>query len=337
MCRSPCAIIGLAIAVAIIETLLWQKRGWFADEAAWYWQSKAEMIEDGQLEGDVAILGTSVSFHGLDPTRINAQTRSELRVVSLALNGLRLQHQAQTLRRYLESGNAPRWLILELREATVERDSWVSGPYWRFWATWPEFCESRFYYWEPSRAVDFFAHRVFASYAYRRAIDNWFFACVRGRHLEETYRARNIDIAQEMRSHKGFNKGGFTYCLQAGDVPEPQSRPFELNIAGDHWLRHILSLCRRHSIAVAILEPPTPDFVTEDRKRSGFDTQIDAYIRSLSLEFPDIWTGTIEPRGYDLTDFADDHHMSYRGADRLSSDVAHWVDQLNVEDCARTD
>src|SRR6476619_2517110 len=70
--RTRVAAIVFCLAVFVIEAFVGAERVWFADLAAWQWESKRALIDAGQLDGDVAIFGTSVLFHGLDPSAANA-------------------------------------------------------------------------------------------------------------------------------------------------------------------------------------------------------------------------------------------------------------------------
>jgi hypothetical protein len=114
----------------------------------------------GALDGDVAIFGTSVLFHGIDPAVANQRLARPHRVVNLSLNGMMLQHQTQLLREKASEPNPPSLLVLELRARHRHRDSWTTGPYFRFWASATEFFESRFYYWQPRLALTFASQRV---------------------------------------------------------------------------------------------------------------------------------------------------------------------------------
>ena len=95
------------------------QRQWFADLAAWQWESKRDLI-DGCAQGDVAIFGTSVLFHGLDPSAANSNQSPT--VVNLALNGA-LQHQTQLLRERLSLGIPSVAVLVPPRESNGQLDS----------------------------------------------------------------------------------------------------------------------------------------------------------------------------------------------------------------------
>ena len=207
--RVPAAAIAFVIAVICIEIGVSTHREWFADLAAWQWEVKRTLVADGTLDGDVAVFGTSVLFHALDPTVANRALGGGTRVVNLALNGMLLQHETQLLRERLASPKPPSVIVLELRNAVVERESWIRGPYFRFWASWSNFLESRFYYSNPSLALSFAEYRLLPSFRYREALDNWIFDSLRSHGVARHTRDRNRATAAEMRDHIGMVRADF--------------------------------------------------------------------------------------------------------------------------------
>ncbi len=328
--RVPWAAIGTVLVIGCVEFVLRSNREWFADSAAWQWQSKSELIESGKLHGDIAVIGTSVLFHSVDPAELNARSRTERRVINLALNGLQLNGQYHLLSRYLDGGNDPEFVLLELSRVDVERERWISGPFWRDWATWPEFLSSRSYSFEPSLAIPFAANRALTSFSYRRALDNWVFACVRSGGLDTSYRDRNRQITSDMDRHLGFSPGSFDRSMTEADIPPGESRPWRQTRAGAIWLEHILDLCDRHGIEVWILQPPVPPFVAQERRRDGFRAGFVALVADLRQRYPRLGLEVLEPTGYELADFADHRHFSPQGSRKLCRDLVPWVDSLTV-------
>jgi hypothetical protein len=322
--KCPWAAIGLSIVVCLIEMCLWSQREWFADQAAWQWQAKSELIYAGELEGDVILIGTSVTFHGIDPQPVNNDLDERAKVVNLALNGCRLQHQYQLLNRYLSRYESPRLLVVEFRNPTVPHDSWTSGPYWRFWGSFDELSDSRLWRREPNRFLEAATSRLLASYAYRRALDNWIFSSGRQLKFDGAYLDRNRARLDEMRSHVGFVQGTGD-ALTPDAALETQDRRFRVDRGGDLWLRRIFALCQSHDIKVSLFRPPAPSFVEEARRRAGYDEELSKYVATLSLDFPLSELQVFAPRGYDLTDFADDHHLSHAGSTRLTLEFRQWL------------
>ena len=323
--RWPLAALLFVLSVIGIETLLWCSRDWFSDRAAGHWQSKQALIEAGQLDGDVAVLGSSVTFHSVRAPDVETLTGSEYRVVNLALNGLHLQHQTQLLRRYLEDQQLE-LLVLELRHARVPRRTWLSGPYWRFWARADEFSESCFWFEEPSLIVPFVGNRLLASFAYRKSIRNCLSVCFHSRSLNPKYRDRNREARREMAAMQGYGSPNSGLSMEIDAVPEPMERLWEESDVGRAWLDEILRLCAARSIRVAILLPPCPPFIEADRKRSGFYDGFHGLLEQLRRTHPELGLELLAPRGYALADFSDDHHFSTSGSRRLTEDFATWLD-----------
>lgn len=315
-------------AVVVIETVLWQVSPWFSDQAATYWSVKADLIESRQLDGEVAILGTSVLFHGVDPMLVRECSSGDFTCVNLALNGLRIQHQSQILDRSLSAGSHPRILVVELRDMAVTEESWISGPYFRHWATPSEFSHHHLAYQQPGLWVEFLAHRAFASYSYRRALGYWASQSLHAPSSSLGIYERNSRIKCEMAAHAGFARGDFARGLEQSDVPLPRRRPFECDAAGEVWTGRILSRCQKLGIKVAFLKPPAPPFVEHDRRVCGYDDACAEFVRRMSDRYPGVSISVVEPRGYGLEEFSDDHHLSYSGGRRLSIEVARWIDSL---------
>ncbi|MFO0948360.1 MAG: hypothetical protein U1D30_20980 [Planctomycetota bacterium] len=184
----PTAAIAFVLAVVLAEMFLWNHLEWFADRAAWQWYVKKEQLKDGVLDGDIALLGSSITFHSINARRVNELSQSDRRAVNLALNGMALNARAQMLAQYFADGKRYDNIILELPIVTVEEKDWIVGPYWRFWASWDEFAESKFYFYRPSMALSFYTNRTLASYSFNSALDNYIFACGRQHALVTEYR-----------------------------------------------------------------------------------------------------------------------------------------------------
>jgi hypothetical protein len=321
----PYALLVALAFVCLIEAGLWQNRVWFSDLAAWYWQTKYESIDDGNLRGNIAVIGTSVMFHGFDPS---ASESFGSRQVNLALNGMRFPHQAQMLRRYLSRGAPPQWLLIEVRDLEVDQSSFVTGPFWRITATLDEVIESGLGYFEPYRLLEFGLHRTLASYAYRDALDNWLFSSLKARIPERQYLERNIAAADSMYTHAGYSTGGFVARLDAALVPKPESRPWLVTDAGDKWLRRMLSIATQHSIRIALIQPPVPSFVSADRVASGFARDFNQYAESLRIDFPNLGLPILEFGIYPLSHFSDDHHLSPDGVKRFSAEMKEEIRKL---------
>ncbi len=327
--RFPWAVLLLVGLVIVIELQLWRHTDWFADQAAWYWQAKSDLVQAGEVKGEFVVLGTSVTFHGLDPKPINDDPNQKMRVSNLALNGCHLQHQAQLLERYLINNQPPQQVMIELRDMTVPQDSWVSGPYWRFWASLDEIRASQLAYFEPNRLLEARSNRKLASFAYRRALDNWCFSSLRQRRCEEAYRKRNQQILQEMREHSGFSRGVFAQGLTTKDIPPREERAFEIDYAGNLWLHRILGTCRARKIKVVFFVPPAPSFVMADRQSSAYYVDLDNHVRDVAATYPDLEIQVFAPENYELSDFADKHHLSFAGSERVTRDFGRWLATLD--------
>jgi hypothetical protein len=320
--RTPKAAIAFFVLVVLVELTLGTHRVWFADHAAWQWETKRTLIAQGALDGDVAIFGTSVLFHGLDPTPANRESSSG-RVVNLALNGMMLQHQAQLLRDRIAAGRAPSVAVLEFRQVIVEHESWFRGPYYRFWASWPEFLESRFYYWNLPLAFGFAENRLLPSFRYREAIDNWIFESARALRPAEHTRQRNLATDASMRQREGMMSAFETNSL-AGYAGPQVPRVWAVNQAGERWLREFLDVAGSHQIQVVLLAPPAPPYMVETPGPDGYRAQFTAYVDRLRREHRSTDIEVFEPGGYSLADFADGVHLSVSGREKMSEQFASW-------------
>jgi hypothetical protein len=333
--KVPWAAVGALVAIVTLEATLHKQRVWYADSASWFWDTKQQLVEQGKLEGEVALVGTSVLFHAADPKLINDHSESSRRVVNLALNGMVLQHQAQMLARCFERGQRYDLVILELRSADLVRDSWRRGPYFQFWASWSELLQSGVQFRQPGVLVTFAANRLLGSFGYRKSLDNWISTSARQQRLAPTFLERNGHIARELDEHLGFCEANFGPALTSQDKLEDKPRTWSVNSAGELWLRRLLALCQQNEVKVAILQPPAPPFVEATRAKAGFRVDFHAYVRRLQEEFPGLAIDVIEPTGYDLDDFVDDHHFSEKGGQKLSADLAAWLPQHTKENKPR--
>lgn len=324
--RVPWAAIALILVIVFTERVVERHRIWFADLAAWHWETKTSLVEAGELDGNIAVVGSSVLFHGLDPTASNRALDGRGKVVNLALNGQQLQHSAQMLDRYIVQNPDLRLVVLELWNLKVEPESWLRGPYYRWWATSDEFMESRAHYWDPSLLVSFAGNRLLPSYRYREGLDNWIFSCMRTRTLDATVRDRNLEMASEMHTTLGFARSTEEHdALTPARVPAGKERPWDLDPAADLWLHRFLGTCASRRIRVVLFLPPAPPFVDRDRRASGYVSGFERYVGRLREVYPTLSLDTLAFPHYDVADFTDDHHYSASGRLRLTGDFARWI------------
>lgn len=296
--------------------------------AAWQWETKQRLLARGGLDGDFVVFGSSVLFHGLDPTPANKLLGDEGRVVNLALNGQQLQHSAQLLDRYLATDHRPiRLVILEIWRLDVTKESWTGGPYYKFWASWSEFAQSKAQYWEPSVLVPFAANRLLTSFRYREGLDNWISTSLRSRRIDSAVLSRNVALTDEMEDFLGRVRADFEdRTLTAARVPAAQLRPWIVDSTADIWLHRFLETCARARVPVVLLVPPTPPYIEKDRSQSGYYDGLQRYADELRREFPPLDLKVVTFPGYELSDFADDHHLSSKGVGRFSNRFAQWLE-----------
>lgn len=318
------------LLVIAIEVFLYTNRVWFADRAAWQWDVKKHMLADGRLKGNVAILGTSVLFHGVDPVVVNEQTKDTgLHTVNLALNGMQIHHITQMVIDQHEQGNRYDHLLLELRDFEITRDNWTGGPYWRLWASMSHLNDNAVLIHEPSLLMSLSANRLLTSYNYRRGIDNWIFASARQRRPATEYRNRNQEVGRGMIAHLGYSPLDVTRPLKPEQVPPPRERRWERNDAGLWWLDKLVAYCDEHGVTLTLLAVPAPPYVVADRQRSGYDHTMMQHVRDLQARYPNAHIRLMPVREtYDLADFTDDVHYSPTGVEKLTREVTAWVKSL---------
>jgi hypothetical protein len=322
--KVPVAALAFVVCLVAIELVVRAHQDWFADLAAWQWESKHALIAGGALDGDIAIFGTSVLFHGLDPTPANSALRTGT-VVNLALNGMALQHQAQLLRRRLAASHPPSVAVVEFRRVTVDRNSWETGPYFRAWASFPDFLESRFYYWNPPVGLTFWANRLLVTSRYREAIDNWIFDIIRERGIPRHTRDRNRLTADAIRMHAGMAPATFDERQLQPDTGPARDRAWLANEAGEFWLDQLLTAAGTGGMDVVLLLPPAPPYLTEASGPTGFRALFGAEVERLRQKYPALRLEVFEPSGFVLSDFADELHLNAIGRAKLSEKFAQWL------------
>lgn len=322
----PWALLCAGIVVCAVEFVFYRIHERFADLAAWQWETKNRLLAENQLQGEVVIFGDSILFHGIDPKLCDRVLHHKTNVTNLALNGQTLQHSTQLLEKYCEESRKPKLVILELWNLKVEQESWLRGPYFRFWATTDEFLQSKCYYWNPSLLVPFESNRIFVSYRYQKALDNWIFASIKGSYLDNKVKKRNQAVAVEMEDHNGFVRSTFeNQILSLDDVPVPTSRPWHIHESAEIWLHRFLNICERRKLSVVLLIPPAPFFIVNDQNISGFNEGLATFLSELQQKYPSVNLRLLRFTDYQLDDFCDDHHLSQKGRQRLTHDFADWL------------
>ncbi|MFO0948359.1 MAG: hypothetical protein U1D30_20975 [Planctomycetota bacterium] len=113
--------------------------------------------------------------------------------------------------------------------------------------------------------------------------------------------------------------------LKPETIPPAQVRPWTVTTAGQIWLDHLLQTCVKNKVQVTILQPPCPPFVAEQRVKDKYYEDFHRYMEALRERYPTLGLDVIEPKGYDLDDFADDHHLTPKGSKKLTATIADWV------------
>lgn len=315
----PRAAIACLVAVVLIEAVAWRQREWFADMASWQWESKRHLLDRGALPGDVAIFGSSVLFHGLDPEQANVSAAGSERVVNLALNGMALPQQAQLIQERLVAAPATRAIVLELRESIVPPSSWTVGPYFRHWASPGQLTESGFLYWNPALVVPFVSNRVLPTFRYREGLDNWLSTALRARSLPRETLDRNRAVAGEMLAHAGFSAGIFDQ--QVAPPAAIKARRWRPSWATRYWLQRVADSVTAADARLVLLVTPAPGDVSD----ATFEADVAGTVAALRAGRSSLKVDTFFPRGYALEEFADEVHLNARGRAHLSADFASWL------------
>jgi hypothetical protein len=323
--RFPRGLLGACAVMLVVESMLWINREWFADRAAWQWQVKQEQLSDVDFSGDVAILGSSITFHSVDPHWIETTEPDAPEVVNLALNGLGPAHFPAVLRDYLACHPAPSVLIVEARSAEVTDHDWLAGPWWRFWGSSRDYLASGLPIRKPGTICDFVAHRVWASYSYGAAIDNLLTSSFKERRLSTATRDRNRRVEDEMHDSRGFSAGDFDRPLTVDQIPPAKPRPWQENSWGIADFDEIAQKCGDNGVRLVLFRTPAPPFAEADRLNSGFDAGFSSFVESLRKRHPRTTISVFAPSDYELADFADDHHFSPAGGRKLTKDLLAWI------------
>ena len=322
--RIPVAALVFLLCVAGVEIAARTSEAWFADLASWQWRTKAGLLESGTLDGSIPILGSSILFHGLDPRPANEGAPARARLVNLALNGMQLQHQAQMFRRQLDSAAPPVAVVLEFKNVLVERESWIRGPYYRFWASTDEFAESRFYYFEPSLGLSFAAYRALPTLRSREALNNWLTESAASRRLRGTIGERNCSVELQMAAQEGLVFADFEHISLAGARKKAIRQTWDVNAPGEIWLTRLMNLAAERELPVVLLVPPAPPYFVDDGTATGFRARFDEYLRGLHRRYPSLNLEVFAPTGFGLEHFTDDRHFSREGRQKLTNEFADW-------------
>ncbi len=324
--RVPVAALALLALVAFVEIIASATDEWFVDAGSWHWQSKRALLDAGALDGDVAVFGTSVLAFGLDPQIANAVSGNG-RVVNLAMPGMMLQHQAQLLRERAASAAPPKVAVLEFREVVVTRESWLVGPYFRFWARGRDFLESRFFYFNLPLGLAFVENRISTVFRYREGVSDWIVESARAGGLVRRRRDANRAIPAQMQEHAGWARRQVEdWSIDSSPKPG-RPRPWVVNPAGQLWLRRFLDTAASHRLHVVLLltpAPPPPRLV-ETPGPHGFRARFTADVARLREEYPGLNLEVFEPTGFALDDFGDEIHLSPKGRVKLSTAFAAWL------------
>jgi hypothetical protein len=325
----PVALCLALIVVAAVEIALWGNRQWFADRASWHWQAKSSLLKESSFSGDVAIIGSSISYHSLNPLEVGETGSAPIRCVNIALNGLTPQLYADYFRRYLESHSCPKVLVVEVRSCEVEDSTWFSGPWWNFLATSQEMLRSRVFVKYPEKICDYYTHRVLASYSYGRSLDAWLTDCVRTRGISKNFYSRNQLILDEVRRTRGFATGDTIGKSYTAAKYQDYTYPWRENPSGREAFGALMELVKTSGATVVLMRPPGPELVEIYRLRDRFDDGFSRFVEGLRSDNADTRIEVFRPMGFVDTDFSDDHHLSSVGGSKLSQRLSEFLGSLS--------
>lgn len=325
----PVALFTAIIVVAVVEIGLWGNRQWFADRASCHWQTKSSLLKESSFSGDVVIIGSSISYHSINPLEMEADRSSPGRCVNLALNGLTPRLYADYFRRYLETHDFPELLVVEVRNCAVEDTTWFSGPWWNFVGTSQEMVRSRVFLKYPEKVCDFYAHRVLASYSFGRSLEAWLTDCIRTRGISNRVFLRNQTLAEEIRKTRGFATGDTIGKNYSASEYEDHTYPWRENPSGKEAFEALMQLVKGTGVTVVLMRSPGPELVESYRLRDRFDDGFSAFVEELRSDNSDSRIEVFRPMGFVDTDFADDHHLSTVGGLKLSQQLSEFLGSLS--------
>jgi hypothetical protein len=296
-----------------MERFLWTERVWFSDRAAWQWLVKSELLSEQGFCGDIAIIGSSISFHSLDPVKLQRSVRDRQSFVNLALNGLTVGQYSDVLDRYISYQSAPKVLVLEIRSGVVDRSSWLAGPWWRFFGDFNGLVKSGIAIHQPELIPDFFAKRIWASYCYGPSLDNFITACLTSRSVSTTTFERNRQLDRELRDTNGFSSWDLgDQRFVPGDYSEVDFS-WSDSPTGESCLGSLLRIAESRNIEVVLMRAPAPFSIESRRREAGFDKGFERFTKRVCQRFPELKWHVFEPSGFEDSDFVDDHHLSEKG------------------------
>jgi hypothetical protein len=238
-----------------------------------------------------------------------------------------LQHQAQLLNERLASAPPPRIAVLEFREIVVSQDTWMTGPYFRFWARGRDLLESRFFYFDAPLGLGFIENRISTVFRHREAIGSWIVESVRAGFPAGRRRDANRHMLALMQEHAGWVKPDVDDWSIESPGPPGRPRRWTVNAAGELWLRRFLDAAASGGLRVVLLltPAPPPPLLVETPGPDGFRARFNADVDRLRADYPELGLEVFEPTGFALEDFGDEIHMSPKGRAKLSSAFAAWL------------
>jgi hypothetical protein len=322
----PWGLLGLLGLVLLVEGGVARHELVIRNEWGATWDIAGQMARRDAAKCAVLCLGDSLVKFGLTPRRIEA--RSGLRAWNLALPAGPAPASYFLLRRALEAGARPKFVVLDFMPHLLGDGLEHNAP------SWPhllEFRECLDLAW--SARDPFLPGAVMAAGLIPTLRDcNELRAAIMA-----VLRGRNAFSAETRRLHH--------HCLRRNRGAEVADAPPEHAWAGRiaEWTRElfpntwhchalnatyvdrILNMAEAHGIAVYWLLPPLSPAVQERRQRLGADLEYDRFVDDVRATHPSVRVLDARHSGYDNAAFVDPIHLNRHGARALSEAVA---DQL---------
>lgn len=283
------------------------------------WEDFREIPSDSL---DILFLGSSHFLSGIDPAVVDSVTTQNS--YNMARVGLRPASAYILLNEVLDK-QKPKFVVLDIFHRTFTG----SGFNHLYDFGYVDFEQSKVSFAKENFSLEENARLFFPTYIYRSNLPN----------IRPLLGFRSQKDNWQDLHYKGYIRHNATISqkkLQENEFVNYQFDQLQIDPKNLLYLDKLVSLCRENDIEMIWVTTPLPEICLAGIKNQA---EIDAYFQALADKYGIKYLNYNETQlrksvsFADSVDYSDDDHLNFRGAKKISADIAQRIEsQLSIDD-----
>lgn len=319
--RVPRGLLGMIGMIILIESAISCHHLDFTRFYIHDWRSIGSTVRSRSPDCSLLCFGDSLVKFGVLPRVIQDQT--DARVYNMSLCGGQATSSYFLLRRAIEAKARPTTVLVDYAPHLL-----MAGPSHNL-RQWPEFLSL-------SEGIELGLAAKHAGFCAELAL-RWIFPSMKDRDevrggILAAFRGRPASRRDEVLAHCRIwddNLGAELHPDRSSfddevDLSNPSYFPrnWSCHKVNEYYIHQFLKLAALNDVQVVWLLPPVAPKFQAHRDKLGLEARYASFLRPLMTEYPNLTVFDARYSGYDSSLFVDTLHLSRRGADAFSREIA---------------